>query len=162
MKNTQFAPLILSIIAFWTLTITEAISSESCPISRSIYRDGNGGGFQLIFSSPPPRSVISAIATIQHPQQGEIYRFNVTQSSGYGSIWLSEDNAKESDRSLWISFFDNNLKSATPLFFGEEKQSPKYAIIAELGSYDYYNRRSSNAQNILLLRDAIWIYDRCQ
>jgi hypothetical protein len=120
MKNTQFVPFILSIIALWTLTITEAVSSESCPISRSIYRDGDGNGFQLIFSSPPKGSVSSAIATIKHPQQGEIYQFNVTQSSGYGSIWLSENDAKESDRSLWISFFDNDLKSATPLFLARK------------------------------------------
>jgi hypothetical protein len=101
-KSTQFVPFILSIVAIWILTITKAVSSESCPISRSIYRDGNGEGFQLIFSSPPQGSVSSAIATIKHPQQGEIYRFNVTQSSGYGSIWLSENDPKESDRSFLL------------------------------------------------------------
>jgi hypothetical protein len=144
-------------IAFWLWGFGKTASSESCPTARSIYRDAEGKGLQLVFGAPPTNSAIHGTATIVHPQQGQIYHFNVTQSSGYGSIWLweKEDINSENNDSLWLAFFDGNLKLATPTFFGEETESPQYAIIAELGSYDYYQKRMS-------LGDVIWIHDRCQ
>lgn len=67
--------------------------------------------------------------------------------SGYGSVWLFDQSMTNSNQKnmLWITFFDQELKSATPLWLGEEKEAPKYAVIAELGSYDYSRRRGTNS-----------------
>jgi len=55
------------------------------------------------------------------------------------------------------------MRSATPLFFGEETDAPEYAVISELGSLDYYARRGTIEQtDPPLLQDVIWIHDRCQ
>ncbi len=138
MKAKNLAVFIPSIAVLWGLTATGAAASKSCPIAQSIYRDGDGKGFQLVFRPPLPGSTAHATAAIAHPQQGQLYQFQVTQSSGYGSIWLSDMDASNSKRSksLWMAFFDRNLKSATPTFLGEETEAPEYAVISELGSYD--------------------------
>ncbi|PZO43285.1 MAG: hypothetical protein DCF19_04865 [Pseudanabaena frigida] len=165
MITTNFVVLTLSMAALSMLSATELAASDSCPIAKSIYRDGDGKGFQLIFSPPSSGGVFLATATIDHNKQGQLYRFQVTQSNGYGSVWLLDRETKYSkrDRGLWIAFFDQNLKSATPLFLEKETESPKYAVIAELGSYDYYKRRDRVMGNSsMLLSDTIWIFDRCQ
>ena len=165
MKTTHFALAILSTTILFTQLGTGSVASASCPISKSLYRDGDGQGFQLVFSPPPTGTPFHAIAVIKDRKQKPLYQFRVSQSSGYGSIWLWNQDAKPSQRDsgLWMTFFDQNLKSATPLFLGEEPKAPKYAVIAELGSYDYYNRRASGAdQSSPSLPDAIWIFDRCQ
>lgn len=162
MKTQNFVLLTFSIVTLGILTIAKATVAESCAIAQSIYRDVNGKGFQLMFSLPPAGSAIHARATLYHPQQGQLYQFNVTQTSGYGSIWLSEvANRAERDRGLWITFFDQNLQSATPTILGEETQAPQYAMISELGSFDYYKRRGKQ-NNEVLLQDTLWIHDRCQ
>ncbi|CAN1211726.1 hypothetical protein TUMEXPCC7403_16095 [Tumidithrix helvetica PCC 7403] len=165
MKTTNFALLILSMVLLSMQTVTGAAASESCPIAKSIYRDADGKGFQLVFGPPPPRSPFHATAAIAHPQLGQLYRFQVTQSSGYGSIWLLEQDRSNSKREnrFWITFFDRDLKSATPIFLGQETESPRYAVIAELGSHDYYQRRGTMTQSTPpLLPDVMWIHDRCQ
>ncbi|OLP17017.1 hypothetical protein BST81_18755 [Leptolyngbya sp. 'hensonii'] len=145
--------------------LAKAAQTQGCPIAKSVYRDGDGKGFQLVFGPPPPNTPYHATAVINHPQQRQLYRFLVTQSSGYGSIRLLDQvnkNAKQG-KSWWITFFDQNLKSATPLFLGQETESPKYAVIAELGSYDYYQRRGRITQNTPpFLQDVLWIFDHCQ
>ncbi|GBO53433.1 hypothetical protein APA_1340 [Pseudanabaena sp. lw0831] len=144
--------------------IAGAFASEaSCPITKSVYRDGDGTGFELVFWEPPVGTPFHGTAIINHPQHKQIYRFIVSQSSGYGSIWLTNQDKDtinlKNDRSFGITFFDRNFKSATPLWLGKETDSPKYAIVADLGSHDYYRRRGST---LPLLGDVIWIHDRCQ
>jgi hypothetical protein len=56
MKAKNFALLIPSIAVLWILTATGASASRSCPIAQSIYRDGDGKGFQLVFGAPLPGS----------------------------------------------------------------------------------------------------------
>ncbi len=165
MTNTYFSLAILSTAFLSTQLGTHAVASASCPIAKSLYRDGDGQGFQLVFSPPPTGTPFHATAAIKDREQRTLYQFKVSQSSGYGSIWLENQDAKppQRDRGLWMTFFDQNLKSATPRFLGEESKAPKYAVIAELGSYDYYNRKNSGAaRNSPSLSDAIWIFDRCQ
>lgn len=155
----------LYIAVFLILTLTASSPLESCPIARSIYRDGDGKGFQLVFGPPPPGRPFHATAVINHPQQEKLYQFLVNQSSGYGSVWLSPPDRGSSSHNnlLWITFFDRNLKSATPLFLGKETEAPMYAVIAQLGSNDYYRRKGNvTSSTPPLLRDVIWIHDRCQ
>ena len=161
MTATSFAVSILSILALAMPTATGAAASESCPIAKSIYRDGDGKGFELVFGPPTTGRIEHATAVINHRQQRQLYRFKMYQRSGYGSVWLSELSLgypKQPARGFWITFFDRDLKSATPLFLGEEKESPRYAVIADLGSYDYYRRRGQET----LIKDPIWVFDRCQ
>ncbi len=48
----------------------------------------------------------------------------------------------------------------TPLWFREATKAPQYAVIAELGSHDYYQRRST--ENPPLIGDVMWMFDRKQ
>jgi len=162
MKTRSVAGLILVIISLSIPSLTEAKPTTVCPIAKSIYRDGDGKGFELVFGAPLPNTTYHATAVIHHPQQRSLYQFTVNQSSGYGSVWLNELSKKNSRQSqrFWITFFDQNLKSATPLWLGEEKEAPKYAVVAELGSHDYYQRRGTEKPS--LIGDVIWVFDRCQ
>lgn len=148
-----------------TLSIAAAPRSAMCPIAQSVYRDGNGQGFELVFAPPPVGSPFHATAVINHPQQSQLYQFMVSQSSGDGSVWLSQESTGPEDaaKTFWVAFFDHSLYSATPLFLGEETESPMYAVIAELGSYDDALRRGTiTATTPPLLQDTLWIHDRCQ
>ncbi len=142
------------------------VSAAPCKIAQSVYRDADGKGFELVFSAAGNRTS-HATATIAYPPQGQLYQFNVVQSSGYGSISLvninSNGNRLETNNRLGISFFDQNLRAATPIFLGEETAAPEYAFISELGGYDYYQRRGSVTENMPpLLADVMWVHDRCQ
>lgn len=142
--------------------------SASCQIDQSIYRDADGKGFELIFSSPIPGLGGSlATATVKHLEQGNLYNFNVTQSSGYGSILLlSIDptrNGLAYGDSFSINFFDQNFQSATPSVFGRETQAPKYAFVSNLGIFDYYRRQPLISDGTVpFLNDVMWIHDRCR
>ncbi|MEO0532922.1 MAG: hypothetical protein AAF215_03545 [Cyanobacteria bacterium P01_A01_bin.123] len=137
--------------------------ATTCPIAQSVYRDVEGQGFELVFSEST-NTVSKATATITHPDQAQLHRFDVTQASGYGSIFLSSiDAAGEplgNGDSLEIYFFDEDFGDATPTFLGDETESPEYTFIAGLGSHDYYSRRGSVTPP--LLGDIMWIHDRCQ
>lgn len=151
-------------------SVTEPVLPAPCKISQSVYRDADGKGFELVFGEPIPETASSkATATIIHPKGGQLYNFNVSQSSGYGSISLIliDDNGAPEPRDFRINFFDQNLVSATPLWFGEETQAPKYVFIAELGGHDYYRRRgdfSTSRISSLVppLGDMMWVHNRCQ
>jgi hypothetical protein len=150
--------------------VAEPVLPAPCKISQSVYRDADGKGFELVFDEPIREKASSkATATITHSQVGELYKFDVNQSSGYGSIYLillDYDGALE-PRDFSINFFAQNLLSATPLWFGEETQAPKYAFIAGLGGHDYYRRKddlytSGVSSLVPPLGDMMWIYNRCK
>ncbi|NER79388.1 MAG: hypothetical protein F6K42_07355 [Leptolyngbya sp. SIO1D8] len=163
MKILKVATLTFGLSLFTALN-----SALACQITGSVYRDADHQGFELTFSDPIPDTASSkSVATIHHSQQNLIYRFNVTQASGYGSIFLSAiDNTDEvvaSEVSFPLYFFDEDLISATPAWFGEETSAPQYAFIADLGSYDDYNRRGTVSDGSRsLLGDVMWVHDRCQ
>jgi hypothetical protein len=162
MKTNNFAGLMLFIVALSMPSLAEAAPAKGCPIASSVYRDGDDKGFELVFDAPPPNTPYYATAVIHHSQHRSLYRFTVNQSSGYGSVWLNEISKSNSNqnKSFWITFFNQDLKSATPLWLGEEKEAPEYAVIAQLGSHDYYRRRGT--ANPPLIGDVLWIFDRCQ
>ncbi len=103
MKTTHFALAILSMMALSIGLGTGAVASASCPIAKSLYRDGDGQGFQLVFGPPPPGTPFHATAAIKDRQQKPLYQFRVSQSSGYGSIWLWNQDSKppQRDSGLW-------------------------------------------------------------
>ena len=145
--------------------VPRAATSETCPISNSIYRDANGQGFELVFGLPPIDSAVQGTAVINHPQQAQLYQFRVLQSSGYGtvSLWDQDLEQPENDHGFWMAFFDHDLASATPLYLGEETAAPQYAVVAGLGSHDYYRRWGTITEDTPpLLGDVMWIRDRCQ
>ena len=137
-----------------------------CPIAESVYHDIDGLGFELVFSEGVPDLASSrATAMINHPNQAGLYNFSMTQANGYGSITIgrfSEDGSTI-QASYPINFFDDQMRSANPLFLGEELDAPAYAFITGLGSDDFYRRRSTaDDTNVPLLGDLIWVFDRCQ
>lgn len=162
MKTKNSALLMLSIVVLAMPILAEVAPVKVCPIAKSIYRDGDGKGFELVFGGAAPNTPHYATAVIHHSQQRSLYRFTVSQSSGYGSVWLNEPSRSNlsQNNSFWSTFFNQDLKSATPLWLGEEKEAPKYAVIAELGSHDYYQRRGT--ENPPLIGDVMWIFERCQ
>ena len=162
MKARHLVLYLFAAIALSLPSMAKAGQSNACPIAKSIYRDAEGKGFQLVFGPPPEGSIYQATATIEHPQQAKLYQFLVTQSSGYGSIWLVDRDPDSANRksSFSITFFDQDLKSANPLVFWQATESPQYAAIAGLGSIDYSQRRGTDGPP--LLGDMMWIFQRCQ
>lgn len=141
-------------------------AAQNCNLRQSVYRDANGKGFELIFSQPATRSASSyATAVIRQSKAGELYRFSVTQSNGYGSTVLFDPKRAndESSSGYVINFFDKNLVTTT-FMLGRETTVPKYAFINGLGSTDYYRfgRREALSQGIPLLLDTMWVFSRCQ
>ena len=161
MKTQSCITLALSLIALSIPAPAQADPAQDCPLTQSIYRDADGKGFELAFSSPRPKTPYPASAIIQHAQGGRMYEFDVSQSSGYGSVWLNTlKNYPGPPRSFWITFFDQDLKAATPIWLLDAKTAPKYAAIAELGGHDHYRRRGT--KNPPLIGDVMWRFDRCQ
>lgn len=148
----------------WTLKPPETATASTCPLAKSIYRDADHKGFELAFGPAVPDGVHDATATINHPQQQELYRFTVSQSSGYGSVFLLEPDKEPDDRKgWWMTFFNQDLQFATPLFLTDNSAAPKYVVIAQLGAHDYYQRRGNITPNTPpLLKDPMWVFDRCQ
>lgn len=148
-----------------TLSAADLGLSQPCPISQSVYRDVEGKGFELVFGEPIPEAVTSkATAMITHPQEGQLYYFDLGQSQGYGSIWMG---LMAQDSPFNLNFFDKNLVSANPVWFEADIEAPKYLFITGLGSHDYYYRRSRVYINPIqvpapLLGDMMWVYHRCQ
>ncbi|BAY56999.1 hypothetical protein NIES2135_38620 [Leptolyngbya boryana NIES-2135] len=153
------------LFAISTIVLATPVYAQNCKLTQAVYRDGNGKGFELVFRPPTSRSVtVYATAVLRSKSQDELYRFNLSQSQGYGSTSLADTRATSEnwqDNSFIINFFDSNLKSASMLL-GRESIVPKYAFINGLGSRDYYNRRQSISESNPLIGDTMWVFNRCQ
>lgn len=164
-------------LAMVTLPMQPASADiTTCPIAQSVYRDLDRGEFELVFGAPLPNTGSSdatvSIHHLTHPNPEPLYRFNMTQSSGYGSIFLVRIDANETDadgtdweavNSLRVNFFDQDLRSANPLFLGDETEPPKYLFITGLGSHDYYHRRDYvTAPETSAMGEMMWRHERCQ
>lgn len=145
------------------LFLSESVLAAPCKISQSVYRDTDGKGFELVFGAPPNGSPFLASVALHHAQQDPLYRFNLTQANGYGSISLLwRHQPHQPVQSFRLNFFSQDFKSATPVVFGREPQAPKYAFITDLGSFDYYQRRSEiSDQTPPQIVDMMWVHDRC-
>jgi hypothetical protein len=156
----------LKTVAIVLSTVTSTTPAlAGCKISQSIYRDVDGKGFELVFKPATGSGFGGAYGTaiIQQAKLGRLYNFSFTQANGYGSmslISLKPDGSGFADGDFGINFFDASLKSPNTSF-NTEANAPKYAFISGLGSHDYYRRRSSSGNN-LLLKDTMWVYSRCQ
>lgn len=65
-------------IALGIALLAAPASAATCPLDRSIYRDGDEKGFELVFGPPVPETPTYATVTIRHPQQDRLYYFSVT------------------------------------------------------------------------------------
>lgn len=145
------------------LLLSESVLAAPCKISESVYREADGQGFELVFGAAPTGSPLLATVTLQHPKQVPLYRFDLTQANGYGSISLMWRQQPKSERhSFRLNFFSQAFQSATPGVFGREPQAPKYAFITDLASFDYYRRRGAISNSTApYLKDVLWVHDRC-
>lgn len=146
------------------LLLSESVLAAPCKISQSVYRDTDGKGFELAFGGAPNGSPFLASAALHHSQQEPLYRFNLTQANGYGSISLlwRQQQPNQKIQSFRLNFFSQDFKSATPIIFGQELQAPKYAFITDLGRFDYYQRRGEiSDQAPPQIVDMMWVHDRC-
>jgi hypothetical protein len=150
-------------VCFWILLVNwvvpQANAQGACSIQKSVYRDANNRGFELVFSEAKPAvGSLRATATINHSRQNNLYRFDVTQANGYGSFFVMN----QSDEFV-MNFFNANLGTADISYIGPDVKAPKAVFITGLGSHDYYNRKSEVSGNTApLLGDTMWIYERCQ
>lgn len=156
-----------STLALGIALLAAPASAATCPIDRSIYRDGDEKGFELVFSLPVPETPTYATVTIRHPQQEQLYYFSVTQSNGYGTIALlrldETGERLENTKTFGLNFFNADYRSATPRPLERETPAPELASIWGLGSYDFYQRKGRvSSETPPFLGDVMWIYDRCQ
>ncbi len=168
MNRPLALPALVLLVSGLTVALqgeTVTATSKTCQIAQSIYRDADGNGYELIFGPPAP-PVYHGTAVIKHPQHGQLYRFLISQSSGYGTIHLIVQGKYNFKGDLTITFFDQQLKSATPLFWGDEPAAPQYATVANLGRLDHNRYRDDLVHQPNLKRtpigDVMWIFDRCQ
>lgn len=145
------------------LFLCESVFAAPCKISQSVYRDTDGKGFELVFGAPPPGSPFLASVTLHHTQQKLLYRFNLTQANGYGSISLLwRQSPDQKGQSFPLNFFSQDFKAATPVIFGREEQAPTYAFITGLGRFDYYQRRGQiSGHTPPQMVDMMWVHSRC-
>jgi hypothetical protein len=123
--------------------VPQVNAQGTCSIQKSIYRDADNRGFELVFSEAIPAvGSLRANATINHSQKDSLYRFDVTQANGYGSFFVMT-HADE----FVINFFNANLGAADVSHIGPDVQAPKAVFISGLGSYDYYNRKDEVSEN---------------
>lgn len=135
------------ILGFATFLIPVLLSADiafaGCSLLKSTYKDIGGKGFQLDFSGQT--------ATLSRQRQ-KLFEFNLTQSQGYGTVYLMEKSNPES--SYGVYFFGSDLKqSSSGRGFDN---APTYAFVSGLGSAVYYRDRS------ILLGDTLWKFDRCK
>ncbi|MGQ4647291.1 hypothetical protein [Lyngbya aestuarii] len=141
------------------LTVPRVNAQGACSIQKSIYRDADNRGFELVLSEAIPAvGSLRATAKINHSQQDNLYQFDVVQANGYGSFFAM-NHADE----FVINFFDANLGAANISYIGSDVEAPNAVFISGLGSHDYYNRKDQVSEKTApLLGDTMWIYDRCQ
>ncbi|MGK7957449.1 MAG: hypothetical protein AB4063_19675 [Crocosphaera sp.] len=154
-KTYKFGTSLLFMIG--ALTINSS-SYAMCDMTRAIYTDMNGSGFELRFNAPPQNTaVLFATVTLWHPQRGNINTFDVGSSQGFGTVYLAPKSDIESETDYRISayFFDTNFKETN-----EEGASP-YMFIAGLGSWDWYDSQMSGGRDVIL-RNPMWKLDRCR
>ncbi|WP_338463081.1 hypothetical protein VZH09_13880 (plasmid) [Synechococcus elongatus IITB7] len=128
---------------------------QSCQLSRSIYRDVNGKGFELSFKGGRFESVSQwAIATLRHRQKGVKTAFDVSSMQGAGGIILTPRGNKyrESKNDLNLYVFNANLTSSV------ERGAPTYIFISGLGSFDWYWNRDQGEPYVW---DTLWKFNRC-
>ena len=159
----------IGLITSTLVMIATPALSTPCNIEHSIYRDIENKGFELVFGPRIPALGGSfGTAIISNSFHYIEYNFSLTQSNGYGSIYLMKISPKnqgiELENSFGVYFFDQNLRDATPVDFGREKQAPTYAFISEIGRYDAFQRTLPRnlETNAPLLMDMMWVFERCK
>lgn len=140
---------------FVTTTIINIDSVfASCDITKQIYRDVDGKGFELRFNNPPSNSALHfATVVLYHPKRNNIGVFKVGTSQGFGTIYLEPQT--ESENNITAYFFDSQLKSVENYNLGE------FLFISGLGSWDWYDNQMNNSREIVL-GNSMWKFDRCQ
>ena len=101
-----------TVLRFWTtgllLTLLALPARAECPLELRSYEDLDGRGLVLEFDPPATDlgMAVIAIASIRHPDRGEIGRFEVIASLGDGNVSLGAD-----ERDHAIYFFTEDLRS---------------------------------------------------
>jgi hypothetical protein len=157
MKFCHFS-IISSILILLASSVAQAEFLAECEIRKSIYRDVDDQGFELVFDAvePPVGSLASTISINYFGSR--IYQFDIVQGSGYGSFF-----ADYRDSSLLVNFFAGDLASNNPSFIGQDVQASEFMFISGLGSFDYYQRNNLSPNSYPpLIGDTVWVFDRCQ
>lgn len=127
-----------------------ANTASACSLEQSVYRDVAKRGFTLEFFPKSRDSLVPlARAELRHAQRGRIFKFEVTQSNGYGTYFLNRIDTDQPSH-ITIYFFDNDLIAADP-------SVATWAFAADLGAADYYATREKPS-----VGDAMWKFERCK
>lgn len=136
--------------------ILAQLPSGSCPLTRSIYKDVDGDGFELSFSPKNDGPVSSwAIATLRQTGYGARTTFTVNSRQGGGGTILSPNEKEYSSYSgeMRMHQFSSDLKSP------QGNQAPDYILISGLGSFDWYWNKEKGEP---FVGDTMWKFDRCK
>lgn len=155
----KFIPVVFGLVSCLSVWILPAIAQEpTCDLTRSVYQDADGQGFQLEFAPDLSGSAVTlATATLTHPDRGTIFEFSVAQSQGYGAIGLVNSNNPEAVHGIY--FFGSDLRRSSVLI--GRGNAPTYAFVEGLGSTDYYSNQNSGSRDIIL-GDVMWQLAYCK
>jgi hypothetical protein len=121
-----------------------------CALDHAQFQDTGGRGFTLSFA-PAVSGVPIAAARLSHKTRGRIFQFDVTQSNGYGTIFLVPiDEARTSHA---VYFFDRDLRPAGP-------NQAAIMFVDGRGAADYYAHRN-DVQRRGMLGDLMWKFSAC-
>ena len=115
-------------------SMTHLQAHAACELGHSVFRDAANQGFTLEFSpSVGEDATVVALAQLKHKARGVIFKFEVGQSNGFGTFFLTRtDTAKPQSSDVY--FFDARL-IATPV------NTAAWVFVAGLGSADWYDTR---------------------
>jgi hypothetical protein len=138
MKSLSIATI--SLILLNALSIAPAQANpklDTCNLQNSTYSAIGNPDWRIEVKPAQKRfaAVESATFLIKHKTRGEIGRYALGQSNGYGSFSLRDLSKKVDDPSpsLKPAFFDQHWRADRLL-----NSAPKYLFISGLGSADWY------------------------
>ncbi len=133
----------------------------SCPITKSVYTAIGKPDYKVTFGKPPANSRPDqqATATLQHTKRGNLGTFALEQGNGYGTLYITEQQTRNSTqnkkREFVLLFFNSSLRAVQTL-----QPAPTYMHIAGLGASDASSQQ--NGSRDYPLGDVMWQLSSCR
>ncbi len=158
--RSTLAVALLSNLGFMLPAFAASNAPASCPITKSVYTAIGKPDYKVTFGKPPANSRPDqqAIATLQHTKRGNLGTFALEQGNGYGTLYITEQQASNSTqnkkREFILLFFNSSLREVKSLSL-----APTYMHIAGLGASDYSGQ---NGNRDYPLGDVMWQLSSCR
>jgi hypothetical protein len=158
--RSTLAIALLSNLAFMLPAFAASNAPASCPITKSVYTAIGKPDYKVTFGKPPANSRPDqqATATLQHTKRGNLGTFALEQGNGYGTLYITEQQTRNSTqnkkREFILLFFNSSLRAVQTL-----QPAPTYMHIAGLGASDYSQQNGSRDYP---LGDVMWQLSSCR